>query len=111
MVSNQADIDFSAVQSLTNFTDNSQQEQSNHSNSHSRRNNETVQGGLAGSVQTAAFSAGQERDGDWQRVFRQNQLLVDNNHRAVAAYYDGQDSAQSAMSTHNYGASGIINPA
>jgi hypothetical protein len=110
MAGNQLSVDFAAVQSLTSFTESSQQDQANASSSFSQRTSDTVSTGLAGTVRNAAESVGQERDGHWRQTHDGNQRLVDNNRRAVTQYSDGQDSAHNAMTRTSYGTGSVINP-
>lgn len=110
MAGNQVQVDFAALQSLTNFTDNSQHDQANTSLSYSQRSSDTMQAGLAGTVRSAALAVGQDRDDNWQKVHSGNQVLVENNGRALNAYGDGQDGARSAMGQQSYGTTSVINP-
>ncbi len=110
MAGNQVVVDFAALQSLTSFTESSQQDQANASSSYSQRASDTVSTGLAGTVRNAAASVGQERDGHWRTTQDGNQRLVDNNRRAATQYNDGQDNAHSAMTRANYGTGSVINP-
>jgi len=110
MAGNQVVVDFASLQSLTSFTESSQQDQANASSSYSQRASDTVSTGLAGTVRNAAVSVGQERDGHWRQTQDGNQRLVDNNRRAAAQYGDGQDSAHSAMTRTSYGTGSVINP-
>jgi hypothetical protein len=110
MAGNQVVVDFAALQSLTSFTESSQQDQANASSSYSQRASDTVSTGLAGTVRNAATSVGQERDGHWRQTHDGNQHLVDNNRRAATHYSDGQDSAHSAMTRTSYGTGSAINP-
>jgi hypothetical protein len=110
MTGNQVQVDISALQSLTSFTESSQQDQASASSSFSQRTSDTVSTGLAGTVRNAAASVGQERDGHWRQTHDGNQRLVDNNRRATTQFSDGQDSAHSAMSRANYGTGSVINP-
>ena len=110
MTGNQLSVDFAAVQSLTSFTESSQQDQANASSSFSQRTSDTVSTGLAGTVRNAAASVGQERDGHWRQTHDGNQRLVDNNRRVVTQYSDGEDSAHSAMTRSSYGTGSVINP-
>ncbi|MGW5647238.1 hypothetical protein ACWEV3_33805 [Saccharopolyspora sp. NPDC003752] len=110
MVSNQAHIDYGAMQHLVSLTENSQRDQNGASVAHSQRNSETVQGGLLGSPQAAAFSVGQNRDDQWRKVADHNQLLVDNNNQLLSVYQGGQDAAQSVLAAPDYGTASVINP-
>lgn len=106
----EVNVGLDALQSLTNFTDHSQQEQHDFNKAHSVRNTENAQTGLAGSTQNAAFAVGQERDAHWNsNVLPRLQMLVENNTAATGAYYDGQDSTTHAMTQHSYGIGSVIN--
>ncbi|GAB3465077.1 hypothetical protein [Actinophytocola sediminis] len=106
----QVNVGLDALQSLTNFTDHSQQEQHDFNKAHSTRNTENATSGLAGSTQNAAFAVGQERDAHWNsNVLPRLQQLVENNTMATSAYYDGQNTASGAMTQHSYGVGSVIN--
>lgn len=110
MAGNQLNVDFASLQSLTSFTESSQQDQANASSSYSQRASDTVSTGLAGTVRNAASSVGQERDGHWRQTQAGNEQVPHNNRQALTHYIDGQDSAHSAMTRTSYGTGSVINP-
>lgn len=106
----QLNVDLDALQALSNFTENSQQEQHDHNQAHSARNMDYCQSGLAGATQTAAFTVGQERDAHWNsNLLPKLQALVDNNRMATAAYHSGEAEISGVMAQHSYGYDAVIN--
>lgn len=97
MAGNYTQVDFDALQGHNTFGYHSNQDMTSASSAYSGRTAETVGSGLAGTVQSAAYNVGHERDGHWQQVFDGNQRLVDNGVRALGVYGDGQDSAHGVM--------------